>query len=166
LFRWDGVRDVHIWLWETGIDFSSVIASFNCGTNTFAKNHLFRRLRWLGHRAASHLATLGYLAIWHGYHLGYFVLFLFEFGCVVAQEQLYALIDRTPGWAEFNAKPIVRPFVWLFGRLTINYAMGSTFMTMGLLKTKYWIGVSVRSINMFTILGCNSTIKSAFYVLT
>ncbi|CAJ0604512.1 unnamed protein product [Cylicocyclus nassatus] len=138
--RWDGVRDVHIWLWETGHDFSSVISSFNCGTNTFAKNHIFRRLRWLGSRAAAHLVTLSYLAIWHGYHLGYFFLFLFEFGCMIAQEQLYSLINDTPGWAEFNAKPAVRPFVWFFGRLVIQYFMGFIFLCMGLLKTKYWIG--------------------------
>lgn len=35
--RWDGVRDVHIIKWEFGLDFQSVIDSFNVGTNTFAK---------------------------------------------------------------------------------------------------------------------------------
>ncbi|KAK5965323.1 Lysophospholipid acyltransferase 5 [Trichostrongylus colubriformis] len=138
--RWDGVRDVQVWLWEMGHDFSSAIQSFNVGTNTFAKNHIFRRLRWLNSKPAAHLVTLGYLAIWHGYHLGYFFLFFFEFGCVVAQEQLYALIDRTPGWAEFNAKPAVRPFLWLIGRLTVMYSMGFGFLCFGLVKTKYWIG--------------------------
>ncbi|XGW26992.1 hypothetical protein V3C99_007516 [Haemonchus contortus] len=138
--RWDAVRDIHIWLWEMGHDFSSAIQSFNVGTNTFAKNHIFRRLRWLNSKPGAHLVTLGYLAIWHGYHLGYFFLFFFEFGCVVAQEQLYSLIDRTPGWAEFNAKPAVRPFIWLFGRLTVMYSMGFGFLCFGLVKTKYWIG--------------------------
>ncbi|KAK6020587.1 MBOAT family protein [Ostertagia ostertagi] len=103
-------------------------------------SHIFRRLRWLNSKPGAHLVTLGYLAIWHGYHLGYFLLFFFEFGCVMAQEQLYALIDRTPGWAEFNAKPAVRPFVWLFGRLTVMYSMGFGFLCFGLVKTKYWIG--------------------------
>ncbi|KAK6041735.1 MBOAT family protein [Cooperia oncophora] len=86
--RWDAVRDVHIWLWEMGHDFSSAIQSFNVGTNTFAKNHIFRRLRWLNSKPGAHLVTLLYLAIWHGYHLGYFLLFFFEFGCVMAQEQV------------------------------------------------------------------------------
>ncbi|KJH41438.1 MBOAT family protein [Dictyocaulus viviparus] len=138
--RWDGVRDVHIWLWETGHDFSSAIQSFNCGTNAFAKNHVFRRLRWLGSKATAHIITLGYLAIWHGYHLGYFFLFFYEFGCVVAQEQLYSLINNTPGWAEFITKPAVRPFVLLFGRLITMYSMGFGFLCFGLVKTKYWIG--------------------------
>ncbi|VDO55066.1 unnamed protein product, partial [Onchocerca flexuosa] len=48
--RWDGVRDVHIKRWEFGLDFQSVIDSFNVGTNTFAKNNLYRRLQWLGNQ--------------------------------------------------------------------------------------------------------------------
>ncbi|EFP02568.1 hypothetical protein CRE_02436 [Caenorhabditis remanei] len=42
---WDGVRDLHIIKWETGHDYNSVVESFNCGTNTFAKKHRS------GHRA-------------------------------------------------------------------------------------------------------------------
>jgi len=56
--RWDGVRDLHIVKFELGSDFQSVIESFNCGTNTFAKNHIFRRLKWLGHKYYSHTITL------------------------------------------------------------------------------------------------------------
>ncbi|VDL67919.1 unnamed protein product [Nippostrongylus brasiliensis] len=55
---------------------------------------------------------------------------------------LYAVIDKTPAWAEFIKKPAVRPFVWLFGRLTVMYSMGFAFLCFGLVKTKYWIGVS------------------------
>ncbi|KAK6731048.1 hypothetical protein RB195_007485 [Necator americanus] len=138
--RWDGARDIHVWKWETGHDFTSLVQSFNCGTNTFAKNHILRRLRWLDSKPLAHLATLGYLAIWHGYHLGYFLLFGLEFACMVAQDQLYKLIDRTPGWAEFNANPLVRPFVCVFGRVVILYTTGFGFLTFGLVKTKYWIG--------------------------
>lgn len=35
--RWDGVRDIHINKFELGTDFTSIIESFNCGTNAFAK---------------------------------------------------------------------------------------------------------------------------------
>ncbi|EFP02592.1 hypothetical protein CRE_02405 [Caenorhabditis remanei] len=140
--KWDGVRDLQIIKWETGHDYNSVVESFNCGTNTFAKNHIHRRLRWLNNKLASHVITLTYLAIWHGYHLGYFLLFGIELGCVQAQNQLYALIKRTPGWTEAISQPIARPFIWLFGKITISYSMGFAFLMFGLIKTKYWIGVS------------------------
>jgi len=137
--RWDGVRDIHIIKFELGGDFQSVIESFNCGTNTFAKNHVFKRLKWLNNRFMSHATTLFYLALWHGYHLGYFILFAFEFMCMIAQENLYKLIDRTPGAKEFFSKPFVWPFAWLFGRVMINASMGFAFLTFGLVKKEIWI---------------------------
>jgi lysophospholipid acyltransferase 5 len=136
--RWDAVRDVHIIKFETGSDFQSVIESFNCGTNNFVKRHIFKRLKWLGSKYYSQAATLFYLAIWHGYHLGYFILFFFEFTCVVAQEQVYALIRRTPGASEFCNQPWVRPFTWLAGRAIINMAMAFAFLTFGLVKKEIW----------------------------
>jgi lysophospholipid acyltransferase 5 len=42
----------------------------------------------LNNRFYSHFVTLFYLAVWHGYHLGYFLLFAFEFACMIAQENV------------------------------------------------------------------------------
>ncbi|KAI6242973.1 Lysophospholipid acyltransferase 5 [Aphelenchoides fujianensis] len=137
--RWDGVRDLHIIKFELGGDFSSVIESFNCGTNTFAKNHIFKRLKGLGSRFYSQAVTLFYLAIWHGYHLGYFILFAFEFMCMFAQENLYKLIARVPALGEFFGRPYVWPFAWLFGRVMINISMAFAFLTFGLVKKEIWI---------------------------
>ncbi|CAJ0922071.1 unnamed protein product, partial [Mesorhabditis belari] len=136
--KWDGVRDIHISRWEFGHDYNSVVLSFNCGTNTFAKNHIFRRLRWLNSKPLAHLSVLMYLAVWHGYHLGYFLLFIFEFSCMIAQEQLYFLIDRVPGWKEFNQQTWMRPICWLTGKMIISYSMGFAFLTFGLIKTRLW----------------------------
>ncbi|VDN01859.1 unnamed protein product [Thelazia callipaeda] len=140
--RWDGVRDVHILEWEFGLDFQSVISSFNCGTNTFAKNHLYRRLCWIGNRSCSHLITLIYLAIWHGYHLGYFVLFLFEFSCVLAQKQFYSLLGNSLKLSSLLEQRYMIPLKFIFGRIVINVSMGVGFLTFGLVKTRNWIKAS------------------------
>ncbi|KAL3079598.1 hypothetical protein niasHT_037160 [Heterodera trifolii] len=138
--RWDGVRDIHIIKFELGSDYQSVIDSFNCGTNNFAKNHLFKRFKWVGNKLASHALTLFYLALWHGYHIGYFMLFAHEFMCMAAQEQLYEFIEKGP--------PVVRkllsfwwmrPLCWLFGRVAINTSMAFAFLTFGLVKKEVWI---------------------------
>ncbi|VDD96123.1 unnamed protein product [Enterobius vermicularis] len=139
--QWDGVRDVHILRYELGTDFQSVIDSFNVGTNRFAKNYVFRRLRWLGSRTRSHLVTLFFLALWHGYHLGYFVLFLFEFACVVAQNNFYEILNRIPGAPALLAQPWMYPLKLLFGRIVINVCMGVGFLTFGLVKTRHWLTV-------------------------
>uniref|UniRef100_A0A914C3W8 Lysophospholipid acyltransferase 5 n=1 Tax=Acrobeloides nanus TaxID=290746 RepID=A0A914C3W8_9BILA len=138
--RWDGTRDLHILKFELGHNYQSVIDSFNCGTNTFAKNHIYRRLAWLGNKFASHLTTLFFLAVWHGYHLGYFILFFFEFACVRAQDQLYSLIAKTRGAEELFSQPWTKPFTWLFGRIVINISMAFGFLTFGLVKKEIWIG--------------------------
>uniref|UniRef100_A0A183FMZ9 Lysophospholipid acyltransferase 5 n=1 Tax=Heligmosomoides polygyrus TaxID=6339 RepID=A0A183FMZ9_HELPZ len=116
--RWDGVRDLDPWKCETA-------RAFNRGTNTWP---------------LAHVITLGYLAIWYGYHLGYFHLFGFEFGCVMAQQQLYSLIKQSPAWARFNMEPAVRPLLLLFGRLVVLYSTSFVFLTFGLVKTRNWIG--------------------------
>nr|CDJ82257.1 Membrane bound O-acyl transferase domain containing protein [Haemonchus contortus] len=138
--RWDGVRDIDVWKWEVGTDFTSCVQAFNRGTNTWVKNNILRRLRWLNNKSLAHLITLGYLAIWHGYHLGYFLIFGMEFGCMVAQEQLYSLVRRSPELSSLTSKPSLRPFLWLCGRLILLYSMGFAFLMFGLVKTKYWIG--------------------------
>jgi lysophospholipid acyltransferase 5 len=56
-------------------------------------SHLFKRLRFIGNKFASHLITLFYLALWHGYHLGYFMLFAFEMACMTAQEQVNLICE-------------------------------------------------------------------------
>uniref|UniRef100_A0A1I7XP76 Lysophospholipid acyltransferase 5 n=1 Tax=Heterorhabditis bacteriophora TaxID=37862 RepID=A0A1I7XP76_HETBA len=73
---------------------------------------------------------------------------------------LYYLIDRTPGWAEFIAKPFARPFVWLFGRVVINYSMAFAFLCFGLIKTKYWIGVNSFYLFIWTLLSTSGNISS------
>nr|CAD2196730.1 unnamed protein product [Meloidogyne enterolobii] len=138
--KWNGTRNINIIKWELGSDFQSVIDSFNCCTNEFAKNHIFKRLKWLGNKYYSHLITLLYLAVWHGYHLGYFMLFAFEFMCMVAQEQLYTFIAfGPPQFRHLINLWWAKPLCWLFGRLNICVSMAFAFLTFGLVKKEIWI---------------------------
>ncbi|KAK6054190.1 hypothetical protein COOONC_08306 [Cooperia oncophora] len=123
-----------------GYDFNSFVQSFNRGTNTWVKNNIFRRLRWLDSKPLAHLITLMYLAIWHGYHLGYFLIFGLEFGVMMAQQQLYSLVRRSPELSRFTSIPSVRLFLCVLGRVNLLYTTGFGFLTFGLVKTKYWIG--------------------------
>lgn len=155
--RWDGVRDVHLLRYEFGLDFQSVIDSFNVGTNRFAKNYIFRRLRFLGSRTRSHLVTLFFLALWHGYHLGYFVLFLFEFGCIVTQNNFYDVLQRIPGVPKLIYRPELYPLKLVFGRVFINVCMGVGFLTFGLVKTKHWLTPLISmnfSVHIFILVFC------------
>uniref|UniRef100_A0AC35U665 Lysophospholipid acyltransferase 5 n=1 Tax=Rhabditophanes sp. KR3021 TaxID=114890 RepID=A0AC35U665_9BILA len=135
---WHGARNINIRGFFLGSDYNSVVESFNIGTNTFAKNHVFKRLRFLGNKTVSQAATLMYLAMWHGYHVGYFLLFAYEMLSMMSQDQLYSIIPRVPGLRASLDKWYVKPFTWLFGKVIITTTMGFAFLTFGLIKTKYW----------------------------
>merc|ERR1719339_279455 len=42
-------------------------------------NYIFKRLKFLNNRMVSQTATLAFLAVWHGWHDGYYVTFFNEF---------------------------------------------------------------------------------------
>ncbi|KAF7634751.1 hypothetical protein Mgra_00005785 [Meloidogyne graminicola] len=164
--KWDGTRNINIIKFELGSDFSSVIDSFNCCTNEFAKNHIFKRLKWLGNKYYSHLITLLYLAVWHGYHLGYFLLFSFEFMCMIAQQQFYLFISFGPPKIRYLINIWwLRPFCWLFGRLNICTSMAFAFLTFGLVKKEIWI-VPLKSMKIKKELLINEEVENGFELIT
>uniref|UniRef100_A0A0K0FR60 Lysophospholipid acyltransferase 5 n=1 Tax=Strongyloides venezuelensis TaxID=75913 RepID=A0A0K0FR60_STRVS len=138
--KWDGCRNISLKGFFFGSDYQSCVESFNINTNNWAKNHVFKRLRFLGNKLASQALTLFYLAVWHGYHLAYFLLFTYEMICMISQDQFYKLIPRIPGMRDFLDKPYIKPLSWLFGKIVITLTMGFAFLPFGLIKKKYWIG--------------------------
>ncbi|CAG2118504.1 unnamed protein product, partial [Medioppia subpectinata] len=71
--------NVHVINFETATTFGGLIRSFNLTTNEFAAKYLFKRLKFMGSRMASHFFTLFFLALWHGWSTGYYVTFGMEF---------------------------------------------------------------------------------------
>jgi hypothetical protein len=85
---------------------------------------------------------------------------------MIAQENLYKLVSRTPGAAEFFSKPFVWPFAWLFGRIMINISMAFAFFTFGLIKKEIWIRVSLFHIFiglLISNLACSCTLLLGLY---
>ena len=58
----------------------------NCGSFPF--RYVFRRLRFLGNKTASHILTLVFLSLWHGFYVGYLILFALEFLMLVGERQV------------------------------------------------------------------------------
>lgn len=48
-------------------------------TNHWCAEYIYKRLKFLGSRFASQFFTLAFLAVWHGFHSGYYVCFFNEF---------------------------------------------------------------------------------------
>jgi len=84
---WIGLRNFKFRQFITGTFFQDIIESFNINTNQWVGRYLFKRLRFLGNKNASHAITLLYLSVWHGFYIGYLIMFILEFTQVTAERQ-------------------------------------------------------------------------------
>ncbi|CAN9513736.1 unnamed protein product [Ophioblennius macclurei] len=119
--QWDACANMKVWLFETTPLFGGTIASFNINTNAWAARHVFKRLKFLGNKTLSHVATLLFLTIWHGLHSGYILCFSMEFFIVTVEKQALALVKDSPLLTKLANSPlypliyIVQQFIhWLF----------------------------------------------------
>lgn len=77
--KWDGCANVKLRTFETCTQFNHYILSFNINTNQWCAEYIYKRLRFLGSKLRSQLMTLLFLALWHGFHSGYYNCFFMEF---------------------------------------------------------------------------------------
>lgn len=76
---WSACANIDVRRFEMATEFNHYIQSFNINTNRWAARHIFKRLVFLGNKDLSQLLTLIFLAVWHGFHTGYYMTFLFEY---------------------------------------------------------------------------------------
>ena len=73
---------------ETSYKFQHYIDSFNINTNAWVMSYVYKRLRFLNNKSLSQLGTLLFLAVWHGYHSGYYVTFFNEFMVMLIEREV------------------------------------------------------------------------------
>ncbi|KAI8342399.1 MBOAT, membrane-bound O-acyltransferase family-domain-containing protein [Chlamydoabsidia padenii] len=115
-----GLANVDPLKYETATSIEDIIGSFNINTNLWSKYYVFKRLRWMGSKTASQTGTLVFLAIWHGFHYGYFLTFLMEFLDLKAEGVLRKWIylfsqNKQYGW-------IKKGLAWCLCSSTLFYA--------------------------------------------
>uniref|UniRef100_A0A673BMD5 Lysophospholipid acyltransferase 5 n=1 Tax=Sphaeramia orbicularis TaxID=375764 RepID=A0A673BMD5_9TELE len=119
--KWDACANMKVWLFETTPLFGGTISSFNINTNAWAARNVFKRLKFVGNKTISHMATLLFLTIWHGLHSGYIICFSMEFFIITVERQALALVKDSPlltKLANSSLYPliyVVQQFIhWLF----------------------------------------------------
>ncbi len=73
------MANVRLRHYEKSSKFTQIIESFNINTNAWVAHYIYKRLKFLNNRQFSQLGVLVFLAVWHGYHSGYYVCFFNEF---------------------------------------------------------------------------------------
>ena len=76
---WNGCANIKLKIFENTYNFGDYVSSFNVQTNLWVFQYIYKRLKFLNNRNISHLSALAFLAIWHGFHSGYYMTFFMEF---------------------------------------------------------------------------------------
>lgn len=93
--QWDGCNNIKLMRFEGATKFQHYIDSFNCNTNHFAAEYIYKRLKFLGNRNLSQFFTLFFLALWHGTRSGYYMTFFNEFIIIYMEKELESIISKT-----------------------------------------------------------------------
>ncbi|KAM8826283.1 lysophospholipid acyltransferase 5 isoform 1-T1 [Synchiropus picturatus] len=138
--KWNACANMKVWLFETTPLFSGTILSFNINTNAWAARHVFKRLRFLGNKTLSHVATLMFLSIWHGLHSGYFMCFSMEFIIVIVERQAQSLVKDSPALTKLANSPLY-PFIYVVQQLIHWFFMGYSLVPFCLFTYDKWLQV-------------------------
>lgn len=89
----DKCSNVFVLEYETTSTFGGIIHSFNVTTNQWSGKYVFKRLKFLRSKFLSHLLTLVYLALWHGWKSGYYVTFTIELLIMKTEREVMGLVS-------------------------------------------------------------------------
>lgn len=105
--KWDGLNNFKFRKFFFGAFFQDIIESFNIQTNKWSGRYVFKRLRFLGNRTASHVLTLLYLSVWHGFYIGYLVMFALELGTMIVEKEVRTLFYKLTN-TSFDEIPLLK----------------------------------------------------------
>lgn len=139
--QWDGCNNIKLLRFETATKFHHYIESFNCNTNFFAAEYIYKRLRFLGNRHASQFFTLMFLAVWHGTRSGYYATFLNEFLIIYMEKELEPILSRTVVYQKVWANPIAKGFLFVLLKAYTIIFMGWSLVPFDLKVYSKWLSV-------------------------
>lgn len=118
---WSGCKNVSIIRLETASRFQHIIDGFNINTNQWAASYIYKRLKFMNNRLLSQTVTLFFLAIWHGYHIGYFLTFFNEFLVIYIDKMWMSLLDRSEWMEHPGANSVTKVLGYLYVHLLLPH---------------------------------------------
>ncbi|GFY45890.1 lysophospholipid acyltransferase 5 [Trichonephila inaurata madagascariensis] len=139
---WDGCANVKLWDFNLTTTFEGIIKSFNINTNLWVGQYVFKRLKFLGNRYISQAAALGFLAIWHGLHSGYYSCFLSEFIVMYFEKDVESILNnRLPKVKAMLSHSALRIPVLIFLKVYVDIFMGYCLVSFVLLSWSRYMQV-------------------------
>ncbi|KAJ8950775.1 hypothetical protein NQ318_011268 [Aromia moschata] len=137
--KWDGVENIKLTIFENTTEFNHYIKSFNLNTNQWVAQYVYKRLKFLGNRYVSQFAALLFLAVWHGYHTGYYVCFFFEFIVMYMERDIKSIVKSNEKLSNFFSSSTVQLPLQILLRVYTFVFMGWCLLPFALLNfERYW----------------------------
>ena len=130
---WKGCANVKISRLELSTKFGHVIESFNINTNNWVAVYIYKRLKFLGSRTVSQVLTLLFLAVWHGFHFGYYLVFLNEFLIIKLEREFLSIWGRSKKVERWMESPLLARLVTLAGWCWVTFLLPHCFIAFVLL---------------------------------
>jgi len=112
---WKGCANVKIGRLETSTKFGHVIESFNINTNNWVATYIYKRLKFLGSRTISQVVTLLFLAVWHGFHSGYYLVFFNEFLSIKVEREFLSIWSKSAKVERWSSSPMGSRIISMLG---------------------------------------------------
>ncbi|KAJ2721543.1 Lysophospholipid acyltransferase [Coemansia sp. Benny D115] len=135
--QWSSVANVHIWGVEFGTSLKQLVDSWNVGTNTWLRHHVYLRLVPKGSGRAQGWATVVTFCVsawWHGFYPGYYLTFV----CGALASTAARTLRRTlrpralalAGDAGSWVMPVYNAAGWLLSVYSLNF-IAAPFIVLG-----------------------------------
>ncbi|XP_012278101.1 lysophospholipid acyltransferase 5 [Orussus abietinus] len=139
--RWDGCSNVHLLTFENATKFNHYIESFNTNTNHWCAEYIYKRVKFLGSKLYSQIVTLSFLAIWHGFHSGYYLCFLMEFIVIYSEKGVETQLAKNEALQAALENPIFRLATWVLLKIYTLVFMGYSLIPFVLLSYDRYLPV-------------------------
>uniref|UniRef100_T1E224 Lysophospholipid acyltransferase 5 n=1 Tax=Psorophora albipes TaxID=869069 RepID=T1E224_9DIPT len=135
-----GCSNIKVGVFENTSKFGHYVESFNVQTNHWVAVYVYKRLKFLNNRVLSHLgALLMFLAIWHGFHSGYYMTFFMEFTVIRMEKEVEPIFQKNERLQMLLQNPLFKAAVFVLLKFyTIVFAGWCLVPFVFLSFSKWW----------------------------
>ena len=142
---WNGGANVRLRLFESCTTFGQLIQAFNINTNSWCMTYIYKRCRFLNNQMMSQGITLAFLAIWHGFHSGYYLTFFHELLVMQFEKQFFSMVDNSPMMKQLYEHAPFKIFSKIVGKFYLLFFLPHCFMPFALLKHAIYLPGKIES---------------------
>lgn len=134
-----GCSNIKVGVFENTSKFGHYVESFNVQTNHWVAVYVYKRLKFLNNRMLSHFGALLFLAVWHGFHSGYYMTFFMEFMVIRMEKEVEPIFAKSERFQALMAQPLVKVAVFVLLKFyTIAFAGWCLVPFVFLSYSKWW----------------------------